>query len=116
MTPTSIRQGATRFYDNLKFSRGFAKSGDFTLAEEEILTFYGKTLLGLETGELQAINEEEKRLVKVAHFEVEPESKIEKTWLKYINLARGRKTFHTLNGRNKPEASEDDIVETLEDD
>lgn len=116
MISTSIRQGVSKFYDNLKFPRGFAKSGDFTLAEEEILTFYGKTLLGLETGELEANNEEEKRLIKVSHMEIEPESKIEKTWLKYIKLARGRKTLHSLNGRNKPETSDDYVVDTLEDD
>ncbi|MGR5175767.1 DUF413 domain-containing protein [Vibrio mediterranei] len=116
MTSTSIRQGNVRFYDNVKFPRGFAKSGDFTLAEEEILTFYGKTLLGLESGELEATNDEEKRLIKVTQMELAPESKIEKTWFKYISLARGRKKFHTLNGRNKPEASDDYVADTLEDD
>lgn len=115
MTSTSIRQGTTKFYDNIKFPHGFAKSGDFTLAEEEILTFYGSTLLGLETGEIEAINEEESRLVKVSHMKIEPDSKIEKTWFKYIKLARGRKKFHTLNGHNKPEASDGYVADTLED-
>jgi uncharacterized protein YifE (UPF0438 family) len=32
-------------------------------------------------------------------------SKLERVWLKYVQLARGRKRFHTLNGRTKPDAS-----------
>ncbi|MGR5542497.1 DUF413 domain-containing protein, partial [Vibrio campbellii] len=37
MSETHFRYGRKRFYDNTKFPRGFAKSGDFTLAEEELL-------------------------------------------------------------------------------
>lgn len=40
MSDTEFRHGK-RFYDNVKFPRGFAKSGDFTLSEEEILTIMG---------------------------------------------------------------------------
>lgn len=65
MSDTEFRHGKKRFYDNTKFPRGFAKSGDFTLAEEEILTIYGDTMLGLETGELSPQNAEEKHFVKV---------------------------------------------------
>ncbi|MCX9525385.1 DUF413 domain-containing protein, partial [Vibrio cholerae] len=52
MSETAFRQGKKRFFDTKKFPRGFAKSGDFTLAEEDILTRYGDTMLGLESGEL----------------------------------------------------------------
>ena len=45
MSDTLFRHGKKRFYDNTKFPRGFAKSGDFTLAEEEILTLYGLSLI-----------------------------------------------------------------------
>ncbi|MHC6529894.1 MULTISPECIES: DUF413 domain-containing protein [unclassified Vibrio] len=107
MSDIEFRQGKKRFYDNAKFPRGFAKSGDFTLAEEEILTFYGDTLLGLETGEIEPENAEEKHFLKVLENPGKAKSKLERTWLKYIQLARGRKRFHTLNGRNKPDASDD---------
>ena len=46
MSDTLFRHGKKRFFDNEKFPRGFAKSGDFTLAEEEILTLYGDTMQG----------------------------------------------------------------------
>lgn len=107
MSDTEFRHGKKRFYDNTKFPRGFAKSGDFTLAEEEILTLYGDTMFGLETGELSAQNAEEKHFVKVIENPGKAKTKLERIWLKYIQLARGRKRFHTLNGRSKPDASED---------
>ncbi|WP_194436872.1 DUF413 domain-containing protein [Vibrio fluminensis] len=107
MSDTEFRHGKKRFYDNTKFPRGFAKSGDFTLAEEEVLTVYGDTMLGLETGELSPQNAEEKHFVKVIENPGKAKSKLERVWLKYIQLSRGRKRFHTLNGRNKPEASDD---------
>tara|TARA_Y100001956_G_C4128762_1_gene192099 strand:- start:7598 stop:7954 length:357 start_codon:yes stop_codon:yes gene_type:complete len=107
MSDTQFRHGKKRFYDNTKFPRGFAKSGDFTLAEEEILTLYGDTMLGLESGEIVPDNSEEKHFVKVLENPGKAKTKLERVWLKYIQLARGRKRFHTLNGRNKPEATDD---------
>ncbi len=107
MFETAIRQGKKRFYDTKKFPRGFAKSGDFTLAEEDILTIYGETLSALETGTLQPENAEEQQFLKVLENPELAASKIEKAWMKYVRLARGRKRFHTLNGRNKLDASDD---------
>ncbi|MBA5761336.1 DUF413 domain-containing protein [Vibrio sp. 404] len=107
MSDTEFRHGKKRFYDNTKFPRGFAKSGDFTLAEEEILTIFGDTMLGLENGELSPQNAEEKHFVKVIENPGKAKTKLERVWLKYVQLARGRKRFHTLNGRNKPEATDD---------
>jgi uncharacterized protein len=107
MFETQVRQGKKRFYDNKKFSRGFAKSGDFTLAEENMLVTYGDTLLGLECGQLSPENDEEQKFVDMLINHLEPQSKLEKVWVKYVTLARGRKRFHTLNGKNKPDASDD---------
>ncbi|MFG0605319.1 DUF413 domain-containing protein [Vibrio mimicus] len=107
MSETAFRQGKKRFFDTKKFPRGFAKSGDFTLAEENILTQYGDTMLGLESGELHPENAEEEHFLKALEKPELAESKLEKAWLKYTRLARGRKRFHTLNGRNKPDGVED---------
>ncbi|MEF1289587.1 DUF413 domain-containing protein [Vibrio sp. M260118] len=119
MSDTLFRHGKKRFYDNTKFPRGFAKSGDFTLAEEEILTLYGDTMLGLESGELLPENSEEKHFVKVLVHPGKAKSKLERVWLKYVQLARGRKRFHTLNGHAKHYANnaedysdESSLVET----
>lgn len=118
MSDIEFRQGKKRFYDNAKFPRGFAKSGDFTLAEEEILTFYGETMLSLEMGEIDPENAEEKHFLKVLENPGKAKTKLERTWLKYTQLARGRKRFHTLNGRNKLDANDEyveDVVLTEED-
>lgn len=107
MSETEFRHGKKRFFDNVKFPRGFAKSGDFTLAEEELLITYGDTMLGLESGDLLPESAEEAHFIKAIENPVKAKSKLERVWLKYTQLARGRKRFHTLNGRNKPEAGDD---------
>ncbi|CAH0532921.1 hypothetical protein VST7929_00770 [Vibrio stylophorae] len=101
MENTLFRHGKKRFYDDKKFPRGFAKSGDFTLTEEEILMTYGETMLALETGELAPENCDEKHFVKALAHPGKAKNKIEHVWLKYIRLSRGRKNFHTLNGTVK---------------
>jgi len=98
MSEVEFRFGKRRFYDNEKFPRGFAKSGDFTLAEEELLTLYGDTMSGLERGELDPINSEEKHFLKTLSQPNKAKSKLERVWLKYTQLSRGRKRFHSLSG------------------
>lgn len=101
MIESEIRYGERRFFDNKAFPRGFGKSGNFTLAEDDILSVYGQTLLALELGDISPANAEEKHFLKVLRNPGKAKSKIEQTWLKYIKLARGRKEFHTLNSRGK---------------
>jgi uncharacterized protein YifE (UPF0438 family) len=118
MSDTEFRPGKKPFFDNKKFPRGFAKSGDFTLAEEGLLTRFGETMNLLETGELTAENEAEKQFLNELANPEATTNKMAKVWLKYVRLARGRKRFHTLNGRNKVDVSEDynDDDEPLTDD
>ncbi|WNJ97972.1 DUF413 domain-containing protein [Vibrio ruber] len=104
MSETEFRYGKKRFYDNKKFPRGFAKSGDFTLAEEELLIQFGETMSQLESGVLEPVNTDERRFLLVLEQPEKATTKLERVWLKYVRLARGRKRFHTLNGRNKPDA------------
>ncbi len=42
MSDIEFRMGEKRFYDDKAFPRGFAKSGNFTLLEEELLIYYGR--------------------------------------------------------------------------
>ncbi|PJC87092.1 hypothetical protein CSW98_04075 [Vibrio sp. HA2012] len=100
-----LRMGEKRFYDNKAFPRGFAKSGNFTIMEEELLIYYGDTMSGLEAGTLQPENKEEEHFVKVLEDHGKAKTKLEKVWLKYVKFARGRKQFHTLNSK-KPSASQ----------
>ncbi|MCE0495115.1 DUF413 domain-containing protein [Vibrio salinus] len=111
MSQTEFRPGQKRFYDTKKFPRGFAKSGDFTITEEDLLIHFGDTMLHIESGELSPVNNEEKHFLAVLNNEKAAETKLEKVWLKYIHLSRDRKRFHTLNGRSKPENIGDDYID-----
>ncbi|WP_413110278.1 DUF413 domain-containing protein [Thaumasiovibrio sp. DFM-14] len=113
MVESDIRVGERRFHDSKAFPRGFGKSGDFTIIEDYILTSYGQTLQALEEGDITPENAEEKHFIKILRNPGKAKSKIEQTWLKYIQLARGRKSFHTLNSRNKHnEAFEPDPIDS----
>lgn len=101
MTDTQFRHGKKRFYDAAKFPRGFAKSGDFTLLEEDILVTFGETMLALELSAISPENVDEKHFLKVIDNPSKAKTKLEHTWLKYVRLARGRKAFHTLNSKSK---------------
>ncbi|MCL9775343.1 DUF413 domain-containing protein [Vibrio methylphosphonaticus] len=115
MSDVDFRLGNKPFYDNNKFRRGFAKSGDFTLAEEEILIRYGATMNQLEQGEITPENIAEEHFLLVIQDEKQADTKLEKAWVKYIHLARDRRRFHTLNGKKPVEAeasrNEDDSYE-----
>ena len=104
MSDVDFRLGNKPFYDNNKFRRGFAKSGDFTLAEEEILIRYGATMNQLEQGEIAPESVVEQHFLLVMQDERQAETKLEKAWVKYIHLARDRRRFHTLNAKKPVEA------------
>ena len=105
------------YYDNEKFPLGFRRSGDFTIAESDILHAYGKTLAALESGQLAAGNPEQKHFVAVCRGEKEVSSALERTWLKYRSL-RFRGLPASAFGRSKPERGQDvmEFVEEPEDD
>lgn len=105
MLQTQIRAGLKRFYDDKAFPRGFAKSGNFTIMEEELLINYGDTLYGLEQGNIEPENSEEKHFLKALKDPKKANSKLETTWLKYIKYSRGRKNFYTLSSK-KPTLSQ----------
>ncbi len=118
MSEIEFRAGEKRFSDSKGFPRGFSKSGDFTILEDELLTTYGQTMLDLEQGILDPENSEEKHFLKVVKNPGKAKSKLERVWVKYTKLARGRRSFHTLNSRNHYSQSQSlvDIPEEIEDD
>jgi uncharacterized protein YifE (UPF0438 family) len=113
MAEILMRMGEKRFYDDKAFPRGFAKSGNFTILEEELLTYYGDTMAGLESGKLEPENQEERHFLKAIKDPKKAKTKLETTWLKYIRYARGRKQFHTLSSK-KPSTSQS-LIELSED-
>jgi uncharacterized protein YifE (UPF0438 family) len=93
---TNIRIG-TKLYSNFRrFPYGFKKSGDFSIVEANILSVFGHTLQLLELGTLKPESDEEKHFIQVSKRLADPETTIERTWLKYIKLASTRKNFFML--------------------
>lgn len=115
MSTSSFRVGTKRFIDREKFPHGFDRAGDFTVPEADLLTQYGDTMRALEAGELEPENSEEKHFIKVINNPKKANSKLERVWLKYIQLARGGKRFHSLNSK-KPAAVSDVEVDDEDDD
>ncbi|WP_163933678.1 DUF413 domain-containing protein [Paraferrimonas sp. SM1919] len=101
MLNTEIRLGSKRFFDDKNFPRGFAKSGDFTLKEHDILTDYGDTLQNLMAGNLQPENNEEANFLKVCDKPAKAKSAIERAWVKYNKLVHNGKKFYSLNGKSR---------------
>lgn len=87
---------AERFYDDVHFPRGFSKSGDFTIADAELLSSVGKRLLMLEQGIVTPENQVEEQFVFLCKSEAEGQTKIELLWQKYKRLTR-YKPFHSLH-------------------
>ena len=54
-----------RYFDDKNYPRGFARHGDYTIREAQVLEQYGQACLALETGERKAATAEEKRFVAV---------------------------------------------------
>ena len=97
MKNLSIRISQKPFIDRQKFPYGFRKSGDFSIGEADILAGYGRTLLGLECGELSPETADEHHFVDFINGKVEAGNSIERTWAKYVRLSRGKKHFYTLH-------------------
>ena len=85
-----------RFYDDVHFPHGFSKSGDFTIADAELLSCIGQRLLMLEQGTAIPENKVEEQFIFLCKSEAEGQTKIELLWQKYKKLTR-YKPFHSLH-------------------
>jgi uncharacterized protein YifE (UPF0438 family) len=108
MKAPNIRTAQKLFIDRQHFPYGFRKSGDFSIPEADSLAQYGRTLAALEAGELQPETEDEQHFIDVLKGQETAVNTVEKAWLKYIKLARGRKQFYTLHSKASNQADFDD--------
>ena len=106
-------KASRRFYDDKNYPRGMSRSGDFTLAEVQIIEQYGVALSELSSGKRIAATPDEEHFKQVCEGEASANNAIEKAWLKYQNKVLSPKQFHTLFGRSKVEtdASEAEAVD-----
>ena len=84
-----------KFFDNTNYPYGFARSGDFTRTQADLLEQYGYTLQRLYRGEQTPANTEEHSFVRVCHQDAEPSSAIERTWMTYLKATERRQQFFT---------------------
>ena len=103
---TESFKAAKKFYDDKNYPRGFARSGDFTTAEASLLEKHGVALRALAEGGQAPSTPEEEQFAAVARGEVEPQTAVEKVWVKYIKRTTGRR-FYTLFGKSKQTAGEE---------
>ena len=80
MKTPDIRVPQKPFIDRQHFPYGFKKSGDFSITEANLLSQYGKTLAGLESGELTPETADETHFVAMLKGEEAAENSLEKAW------------------------------------
>lgn len=87
-----------RFFDDKNYPRGFARHGDYTIRESQLLEQYGQACAELESEERKAKSAEEKQFVAVMKGERQAETSLEKAWVKYRTLTSKTKRIYTLSG------------------
>jgi uncharacterized protein YifE (UPF0438 family) len=71
------------FNDFKNYPYGFARSGDFSIRESDLLSKYGSLISALVAGDLEPQTAEEQSLLAVARGERAAETPAEKAWSKY---------------------------------
>lgn len=71
------------FADSKHYPYGFARSGDFSIAESKLLQSHGSIFAALVDGKISPENDEEQMYLESALGHREPSTPQEKTWLKY---------------------------------
>lgn len=98
-----------KFYDDKNYPRGMSRSGDFTLAEVQLIEQYGVALQEISAGKREPQTEDEIHFKSVCDGEQPPNNSIEKAWMKYQDKVLSPKQFHTLFGRSKVEMDANDV-------
>ena len=88
------------FSDPTHFPYGFARSGEFTVRQAQLIEEHGQAYKALSEGVRQPVNDEESEFVRFCQGEKEAESIHERTWKRYLaklertgiiySLAKGR--------------------------
>ncbi|CAB0151777.1 hypothetical protein PSI9734_02143 [Pseudidiomarina piscicola] len=88
------------FNDFKNYPYGFARSGDFSIRESELLSKHGNLIAALLAGDIEPINSEEQSLLAVARGEKAAVSLVEKAWVKYQGRINRQKVA-SMYGRSR---------------
>ncbi len=86
-----------RFYDDKNYPRGFARHGDYTIKEAQVLEQYGQAFKALDLGERNPVTAEEESFVAFCRGKHPAENFFEKTWGKYCTKISTTKRVYTLS-------------------
>lgn len=91
-------QATRRFTDDEHFPYGFARSGDFTIWQANLLEAHGHAYRALESGERQPKGQLEVDFVAFCHGEKPAESDHEKVWKRYSQSVSEHLHRYSLSG------------------
>ena len=94
------------FSDAKNYPYGFSRSGDFSINESKALAQYGSLVAALVDGHLSPESEEETGIVEAAFGQKEPQTVVEKAWVKYQKRIN-RPRLGNINGSSKNESVDD---------
>lgn len=111
----NVFQSKRKFYDDKHFPYGFHRSGDFSIAEADLLSDCGLTMSQLVSGKIEPSSAEQERFINVVSGEAEPQYFEESVYLKYMRLIKERernlsphKKVQTNQVQEEDEGSDDD--------
>ena len=87
-----------RYFDDENYPRGFARHGDYTIKEAQVLEQFGQAFKALDKGERAPVTEEEESFVAFCRGEHPAETFFEKVWGKYRARIASAKRVYTLSG------------------
>lgn len=96
------------FSDPKNYPYGFSRSGDFSINESKVLSQFGALHAALVDGLIEAKSEEENHFLAVVFEQAQPETIIEKAWLKYQKRINRPKQGN-IYGNKPAQVSEEDL-------
>lgn len=104
-------QSECKFYDSVNFPHGFARSGDFTKGESDLLMQCGYVIRQITEQGVAPGNDAQQQLLAVVNGERPANTAVEKVWMKYLRVVDKRRSHKvcTLTGgsRGNDYSSED---------
>ena len=104
------------FSDSKHYPYGFSRSGDFSINESKTLSQYGCLMAALVDGKIAPESDEDHAFLRAAYGESEPETVMEKTWVKYQKRIN-RPKLGNIYGSKRVDNDEDsdDVIDDVED-
>lgn len=104
------------FSDPKNYPYGFSRSGDFSINESKALSQYGSLMAALVDGKLAPETEDDHAFLEAAYGRSEPESIMERAWVKYQKRIN-RPKMGNIYGSSKVTSNDDadDAIDDVED-